>query len=133
MKKEKSCGCIIFKDKEVLLVKHQAGHYSFPKGHQEGNETDKETAIREVKEETNIDVEILSDKVFINTYSPKPNVIKDVLFYIAKPVSFDTINQEKEVEEVIYSDYDTALELITHDDDKKILKEAIKYYSEMIE
>ena len=33
--------------------------WSFPKGHQEDGETDIETAIRETKEETNLDVKII--------------------------------------------------------------------------
>ena len=53
MQKEKSCGAIIYnKNKEVLIVKHNAGHWDFPKGHVEENETEIQTAIREVKEET---------------------------------------------------------------------------------
>ena len=53
---EKSCGCIIIDKDRVLLVKHNAGHWDFPKGHMEDGETEIETAIREVKEETNLDV-----------------------------------------------------------------------------
>ena len=58
MKKEKSCGCIIIKDDEVLLIKHNKGHWDFPKGHMEEGETEKQTAVREVKEETHMDVYI---------------------------------------------------------------------------
>ena len=43
MIKEKSCGAIVFKDGKVLLIKHNAGHYAFPKGHTEDGETEKET------------------------------------------------------------------------------------------
>ena len=43
-KKEKSCGIIVFDDKNrVLMVKHKEGHYGFPKGHVEPNETENET------------------------------------------------------------------------------------------
>ena len=51
--KEKSCGCIIIENKKVLLVQQKKGRWGFPKGHVENNETEKETALREVKEETN--------------------------------------------------------------------------------
>ena len=54
MKNEKSCGCIIIDNGKVLLVKQTAGHWGFPKGHVETNETEIETAIRETKEETNL-------------------------------------------------------------------------------
>ena len=62
---EKSCGAIIIhktnKDNyKVLLVKNHNGRYwSFPKGHVEKGETEEETAIREIKEETGLDVEIV--------------------------------------------------------------------------
>ena len=40
MIKEKSCGCIIFNDeKKVLLVHMNHGHWSFPKGHVENDES----------------------------------------------------------------------------------------------
>ena len=73
MKTEKSCGCIILKDNQVLLIgaKDDGGKlfWSFPKGHQENDETGTETAIRETKEETGLDVEI-SDKTYqaLKTY-----------------------------------------------------------------
>ena len=55
MKQEKSCGCIILNEKnEVLLIHHNAGHWDFPKGHVEEGETEVQTAIREVKEETGL-------------------------------------------------------------------------------
>ena len=61
MKHEKSCGCIIIEDKKVLLIKQTNGVWGFPKGHVEENETELQTAEREVKEETNIDVKTLSE------------------------------------------------------------------------
>ena len=59
MKHEKSCGCIIIEDKKVLLIKQTNGIWGFPKGHVEENETELQTAEREVKEETNLDVDDL--------------------------------------------------------------------------
>ena len=39
-----------------LLARHNGGHWSFPKGHVEKNETEKETALREIREETGLNV-----------------------------------------------------------------------------
>ena len=59
---ERSCGAIVFKEMEgalyVLVIQHGAGHWSFPKGHMEAGESEHETAIREVAEETGIEIEI---------------------------------------------------------------------------
>ncbi|MFN0065205.1 MAG: NUDIX domain-containing protein, partial [Chlamydiales bacterium] len=49
-------GIIPIKKRRVLLVHHQKGHWSFPKGHAEENEDPKMTAARELKEETGLDV-----------------------------------------------------------------------------
>ena len=60
---EKSCGAIVYRkyhgNTEILLIKHiNSGHWSFPKGHVEGDETEEETAKREIMEETGIDVNL---------------------------------------------------------------------------
>ena len=53
---EKSCGVILYrnwlKEIEFLLVKSKEdGHWGFSKGHMEKDETEEQTAIREVFEE----------------------------------------------------------------------------------
>ena len=54
MRQEVSAGAVIYspKRKQFLLVKHRDGHWEFPKGKQEGEETLTETLVREVEEET---------------------------------------------------------------------------------
>lgn len=128
MKKEKSCGCIILDNNMVLLVKHNAGHWDFPKGHVENNETEEQTAIREVKEETNMDVEIIPGYRYVIQYSPKENVIKDVVFFIAKKISNNIKAQESEISIVEWVDIDTAFTQITHTDSKKLLMQVKKDY-----
>ena len=61
MNYEKSCGAIVYRkhhgNTEILLVRHiKSGYWSFPKGHVEEGETEEETARREIKEETGLDV-----------------------------------------------------------------------------
>jgi bis(5'-nucleosidyl)-tetraphosphatase len=41
---------------EVLLVHHHAGHWAFPKGHPEGGEEPRQSAERELREETGLTV-----------------------------------------------------------------------------
>lgn len=125
MKKEKSCGCIIIKDKEVLLIKHLKGHWDFPKGHVEENETEKETAIREVKEETNIDVEIESDKRYVIEYFTDTGNLKEVVFFVAKMVGGEIKPQETEVEEIKWVSFEDAIKIITYDDPRNLLKKII--------
>ena len=80
---EKSCGAIIFNEDKVLVVKQTSGYYGFPKGHVEIREAEKETAIREIKEETGLDIKIISDKRYTQSYIVKENVHKDVVFFLA--------------------------------------------------
>ena len=58
---EKSCGIVLFYSDEFLIIQHSnesnelKGHWDFPKGHVEDNESELETAVRELQEETGID------------------------------------------------------------------------------
>ncbi|MBN2585509.1 NUDIX domain-containing protein [Patescibacteria group bacterium] len=63
---QRSFGVVpIYRDgKEIkfLLVRHNVGHWSFPKGHPEAGETEVESALRELREETGITaVELVPD------------------------------------------------------------------------
>ena len=66
MKREKSCGALVYRitqngQKELLFIKHRHGtHWSFPKGHMEEGENEVQTALREVKEETGLDIDTWS-------------------------------------------------------------------------
>ena len=61
---EKSCGVVLFNGQKVLLLQYATGqkegdsdlqgHWDFPKGHVDKGETEIETAIRELEEETGI-------------------------------------------------------------------------------
>lgn len=126
MKYEKSCGCIIIDEDKVLLVKQNSGHWGFPKGHMENNETEIETAIRETKEETNIDVEIDKKHRYSIEYSPKEDVWKEAVYYIAKKKSNTCIAQKSEVEVVEWLTLEDALAKITFDNTREILKQVIE-------
>lgn len=129
--KEKSCGAIVYKVENELLkfliLEHNSGHFSFPKGHVEKDETEEETAIREIKEETNIDVEIDAGYRMISTYSPKEGILKDVIFFLAEAISNDVIPQEEEIKSINWYSYDDSLSVLTYDVDKELLKKAYNY------
>ncbi len=122
---EKSCGGVIYKEqneeKYFLVVHMQMGHWTFPKGHVEPNETEEETAVREIKEETNIDVELLSGFRKTTEYSPRPNAIKEVVYFIGRPVSEEISCQMSEVQEARWETLEKAKELLTYQSDKSIL------------
>lgn len=124
---EKSCGCIVIEGEKVLLVKHNAGHWDFPKGHMEEGETEEQTAIREVKEETNIDVKIPDlNRRYTVHYSPKLGVVKEVVYFIAKKISGEISPQEEEIEKLGWVEINEAPELITYQTSKDIMKQVIE-------
>lgn len=90
-KHEKSCGVVVFKQEKgkdyVLLVHHNLGHWGIPKGHVEDQETEEETAKREVLEETGINTSIIEGFRESIIYSPKENVLKEVVFFIGKAIN----------------------------------------------
>ncbi len=126
MKYEKSCGAIVIEDGKVLLVKHNAGHWDFPKGHVEEGETEFETAIREVKEETNIDIKIEKENRYISEYSPKEDVMKTVIYFLGEKIGGEDKPQIEEVSDVEWVDVNKAVERITHQRSKDIMMQVIK-------
>ncbi len=51
----KSCGVVVIRDANILLLHYPSGHWDFPKGHVELGENEIQTALRELKEETGIE------------------------------------------------------------------------------
>lgn len=131
MVKEKSCGIVVFDEDKVLLIKHNGGHISFPKGHVEDGETSKETAIRETLEETGIEAKIISDDYYVNTYSPKENHMKDVLLFVGVKTGGKLNPQLEEVSLCDFFSYEDAMNKLTYDIDKRILKQAYEEYKKI--
>lgn len=122
---EYSYGAIIYKENNILLIKHKMGHWSFPKGHIEKNETGVMTALREIKEETNLSAIIDENFCQQVVYSPKKNVKKYVTYYAGFNPKGDVKVQKEEVDTYKWLSLDKALDLITYDNDREILKKFI--------
>ena len=127
MEKEKSCGCIVIDNGKVLLIQHLKGHWDIPKGHMEAGETEQETALREVKEETGVDVEVISDKRYTLEYTVENGNLKEVIYFIAKKIGGEETAQETEVSEIRWLAFDEAVEMLTYDNSKELLRKAINF------
>ncbi len=125
-KLEKSCGIIVFqedkKGKKVLMVKHLAGHWGFPKGHMENQETEEETAIRETWEETGIHAKIVGDFRKVITYQPKENVQKEVVFFQGEVVSGKMKLPNTEIQEIKWISLEEAKQMLSHQTEKALLE-----------
>ncbi len=136
MKKEKSCGAVVFSkfncEVKYLIEEMIQGHFALPKGHVENNETELETAEREIKEETNLDVTFLTSFKETTSYSPKKDVCKDVVYFLAEANCPSSLKkQPEEIEELYWLNYEEAIEKLTYNNDKEILKNANEYLTSM--
>lgn len=126
---EKSCGAVVFRkhhgNTEILLIKHiNSGHWSFPKGHVLAYETEIQTARREIKEETNIDV--LIDPTFreVVTFSPKKETLKEVVYFLAKAKNYEFTPQPSEISEIKWVDIFHAEAMLSYENDRIIVRKA---------
>lgn len=131
---EKSCGAIVYtiKNREIkyLLVEEISGFHSFPKGHMEGNETEDETALREIKEETDLDVKLSMDFRVSEQDNPaeKPGVTKQVAYFLAKYADeIPIVTRPNEVRSLKSLSFEDALDVLEHKNLKEILKRADEY------
>jgi 8-oxo-dGTP pyrophosphatase MutT (NUDIX family) len=136
---EKSCGAVVFRNERkdgnlkryVLMIKHSAGgHYSFPKGHVEAGESEKMTAEREVKEETAVKIHINEKFRQPVYYRPRPNVKKEVVYFLAFTRQTEISPRPGEVEEVAWIPVEDAKALLAHDNDRRVLSLAIQHINE---
>ena len=115
---------------EVFLIQHRHGRYwGFPKGHAENNETPKEAAERELKEETNLDViRYLQTEPLMEQYQfslDGRRIAKRVFYFIAE-VSGSVELQKKEIQDGMWVPLLEAHEKVTHQEGKTILSQIIK-------
>jgi len=131
MKYEKSCGAVVYRFQDgrlFFLVEHMIqGHTSIPKGHVEGNETEAETAVREIREETNLRVRLDTAFRRETRYSPYEGIEKQVVFFAAEALSSDMKNQESEVSSLEWLPSEEAALAMTYDSDREVLSQAETY------
>ena len=128
MRYEKSCGAVIFRMSDVwkvLLIRHVKGrHISFPKGHVERGETEYDTALREVHEETGLDVRILDGFRAENRYNIRYDTQKLVVIFAAVTDQVRLFPQPEEIAEAYWLPVSVAYERLTYERDKRILSDA---------
>ncbi|MCI4625485.1 MAG: NUDIX domain-containing protein [Candidatus Magnetoovum sp. WYHC-5] len=122
-----------------LLIQHNAGHWAFPKGHGEEGETPVETAQRELAEETGItDFELLpSVSPAVNfeehyTVTRQDGVYEKTVIYFLAIIAKDTSVsiQEEEIKDYKWLDFKSAIDIITFEESKNILRRCYRYIQE---
>jgi bis(5'-nucleosidyl)-tetraphosphatase len=127
---EKSCGAVVFhRDETVsyLLLQYAAGHWDFVKGNVEPNESEMDTVLRELKEETGIvatkTLEGFRERIQYFYRRQGETIQKEVVFYL---IQSETQKVELSFEHVgyIWLDYQHALEKVTFKNAKDVLQKA---------
>lgn len=130
---EKSCGAVVYTKENgnirYLLIQNLVGVYGFPKGHMEGDETEIQTALREVKEEVGLDVELIEG--FRTTDShPIPqrvDVIKDITYFLGYYENQTPVFQKEELTSAKLYSFEEAIALFQYESTKRILTEANEF------
>ena len=130
LKEELSVAAIIYNDNEYLLLKYGLGHWEFVKGHKEENESDEQTILRELEEETSI-----TEAIIIKGYKENYNyyftfegqrIHKYVRCYLIESKTKD-VKISYEHEDYIWLPFHEALKKATFDNAKKLLQKADKF------
>jgi 8-oxo-dGTP pyrophosphatase MutT (NUDIX family) len=125
----KSCGAIIYRRGlagiRYLLLRHTNGdHWSFPKGHTEKGETERETAVREIHEETGLRPHFIHgfyERIYYLT--PKGRK-KEVVYFLARVWRSGVNVQGEEISEHRWASYTDARALLTFENTRLLLDKA---------
>jgi bis(5'-nucleosidyl)-tetraphosphatase len=131
MLREKSCGAVVFFKKDdstkYLLLNYAAGHWDFVKGNVEPNETEKQTVVRELQEETSITdaqfVEGFREEITYFYRRQGLTVHKEVVFFVME-ANTDKVQLSFEHIGYAWADYLPALEKLSFKNAKDVLQKA---------
>ena len=145
MPQEYSAGAVVFHRAgntiKYLLLRYiseatgQPSYWGFTKGHIEPGETLKQTAAREIKEETSlVDIVFVNDVIGKNEYFFRrkqddgrlETVHKEVVYYLAESKSDQVVIPPESHEHCDFAwlEYEEAVERLTHESSKAILSKA---------
>ncbi len=128
-----AAGGIVLLEQKILIVKNKRGDspedglswWGYPKGHMEEGEKPADAAVREVFEETGFEVKLKSNKPIAESRyeisRDGEKVQKTVWFYEMEVIESFKNEPDDEIEEIALVDFDSAFDLLTHEEDKKMI------------
>ena len=134
---EKSCGAVMFTEesgeREFILIKNMSGHIGFPKGHMEFGESERQTAVREMYEETGVKTDIIEGFSEAYNYSVNSFVRKTAVYFVA-PFKKDMIQMDiKEISEYIIVNFEKGMKTLGYSHDRTVLSKANKFIDSLKE
>lgn len=133
MNYEKSCGAVVYTrvngEIRYVILQQVTGYHGLPKGHMEPDETERETALREILEEVGLKVSLLDDFRIETEYvlPRKKDTMKQVVYFLAEYADQELTPQEAEVKNVRLMSLDEALETVEHENIREILEKAAEF------
>ena len=132
MKTETSCGAVVFTrtagDVRFVIIRSKTGCFGFPKGHIEPGESEQQTAMREIKEETGLDVTLIdgfrTTEAYVWTRADGTKIDKHVVYFLAECRGQTPVPQETEIADIALLRYDEAMPVFQFDSSRRILTEA---------
>lgn len=128
---EKSCGAVMYTESEgvrkFILITNISGHIGFPKGHIEIGEDEKQTALREVYEETGVKTHLING--FRESYNYLINgfIKKKAVYYLAPFDEKDIKMNIMEISEYRLVTFEEALSILNFKHDRDILTKANEF------
>jgi 8-oxo-dGTP pyrophosphatase MutT (NUDIX family) len=126
-----SAGGVVHRDLDgrlqVLLVHRRSPRlWALPKGTPDSGETIEETALRETREETGIEVEIERQLRSIRYFFVRGSTRfhKTVHFFLMRPIGGSTDEHDSEFDEVRWTDLEEALAILNHATERSVVEEA---------
>ena len=130
---ERSCGAVVYTrrtgDLRFVIVQEMEGAYSFPKGHMEGDETETETARREVYEEIGFLPTFAEGFYTQDEYelSEKPGWSKRVTYFLADCGEEPLVPRPGEIRDILLLPYEEAICCFRHEGARKALEKAYAF------
>jgi len=130
LKEEFSVAAIVYYENEYLLLKYGLGHWEFVKGHKEESESDEQTILRELEEETGI-IDPIILKGFKENYDyyftfKGQKIHKYVRCYLIESKTKEvTISYEHE--DYVWLPLHKAIKKVTFANAKKLLQKADRF------
>lgn len=125
MKQKFGSGVIIFHRNEhnhiqFLLVQGYGNFWGFPKGHPEPNETHLDTALRELKEETQIvEVTIIPELKYRESYVIKrkkgSSIHRKITYFVGEVTEKKAQRLRSEIKQLAWFDLEYAKQLVVPD------------------
>lgn len=113
----------------VICGRRSPQTWSLPKGKPEPGESVHETAAREVREETGLEVEIQKriGDIHYSFMRPEDGAVcnKTVTFYLMRPTGGDMAEHDPEFDDVQWVDPDEARTRLTYPNETRILEKAV--------